>query len=257
MYLRMRANFTVGIQAAISKSKKNIAPKLYVRIKEIKRRINALELSREPCLPDKVDTISEESSSQLRVMEEVIAVDGLSKISPDQNLIKKSVNLQQTDDSSENQYETLNETDTDLNEIQNKPILDTDAIDVNETGNIIDNRNEIMNGSSRKNQENKKKTSRAVTKLKVKSQREESMLKKADDLLDKINIKVGIEGRPIEQTWARVILAEKMRIDLSRYCTSKINNDKGLENGEELVSCGELYVEYINRNYNLHRIHIE
>ena len=120
---------------------------------------------------------------------------------------------------------------------------------------VIENDIGNISRSGGKNKENKKKLFRTVIKLKEKNNREEFMLKKADALLDKINIKVGVEGRPIEQTWERVILAEKMRIDLSRYCINEKKNDRLVNDGEDSISCGERYVDYINSNYCFHRVH--
>jgi hypothetical protein len=223
---------TVGIQAAISKSKKNIAPKLYVRIKEIKRKINALELYRDP---SHSDSVMEEISREENITGKEITVEGQSDALPDQNLSIKSKNLQLISGSLENLAETSDEIDADSNDLQQKINLISDV---------------------KKSKENKKKLSRTILKLKEKNNREENMLKKADALLDGINVRIGVEGKPIEQTWERVILAEKMRIELSRNCISKIANDGALEGGEISLSCGELYVEYINRNYNLHQKNI-
>ena len=223
---------TVGIQAAISKSKKNIAPKLYVRIREIKRKINALELYRDPTHSD---SVAEETSQEENTTEKEITVETQADILPNQNSSIKSKNLQLLFGSLENQAETFDEIDADSNGLQHKTNLNSDV---------------------RKSKENKKKLSRTILKLKEKNNREESMLKKADALLDGINVRIGVEVKPIEQTWERVILAEKMRIELSRNCISERANDQALADGEISLSCGELYVEYINRNYNLHQNNI-
>ena len=247
----------IGIQAAISKSKKNIAPKLYVRIKEIKRKINALEVSRDSFLHDSDLTLKENSSQEI-VMEEDIAVDGQPKSSSDIDFLIKSTYFEQAVDSSKNRTESSSVIDTESNHLKRK--IDTNSIEESRNDydihNETDNENDDSNGRHRKNKEHEKKRSRTIMKLKEKNNREEFMLKKADALLDKINIKVGIEGRPLEQTWERVILAEKMRIGLSRYCISEVENDKKFDNDEDSISCGELYTEYINGNYNLHRIHV-
>lgn len=240
---------TPGIQASITKSKKNIAPKLYVRIKEIKRKINALELYRDPIHSD---TIVDEISQKENITEEEIAVEKLANISSDLNLSIKSNNMQPKSVTLENKEVPSDESDTDCNGLQHNVNLYLDDRNENE------NEKENMNGSTRKSKENKKKISRTILKLKEKNNREEYLLKKADALLDGINVRIGVEGRPVEQTWERVILAEKMRIELSRNCvtSSKIENDVALEDGEISQSCGELYVEYINRNYNLHQKNI-
>ena len=218
---------TVGIQAAISKSKKNIAPKLYVRIKEVKRKINALELYRDSIHSD---SVTEEISQEENITEKEITAERQADILPDLNLSIKSINLQLNSGSLENPAETSDEIDADSNDLKHKINSNSDV---------------------KKSKENRKKLSRTILKLKEKNNREENMLKKADALLDEINVGLGVQGRPIEQTWERVILAEKMRIELSRNCISKIKNDGALADGEIFLSCGELYVEYINRNYNL------
>ena len=186
-------------------------------------------------------------------MEEEITIDGKSEIIFDQYLPIKSTNMQQTNGLSDDLNKTPPfDSDIGLNNLEEGMVLDTG--NSNETA--IDNQivNEIGNisRSGGKDKENKKKVSRTIMKLKEKNNREEFMLKKADALLDKINIKVGIEGRPIEQTWERVILAEKMRIDLSRYCVHEIKNGRVGNDGEDSVSCGERYVNYINCNYCFH-----
>ena len=269
-------NVLLGIQAAISKSKKNIAPKLYVRIKEIKRKINALEVLRDSIIPnsdieegspdneegssdnEEGSSDNEEGSSQGSVMEEEITVDGQSEIIFDQYLPIESTNIQQPNGLSDDLHNTLPfETDGGLNNLEEVMVLDTGSSNETAIDNQIDNEDEIgsISRSGGKNKENKKKLFRTIIKLKEKNNREEFMLKKADALLDKINIKVGIEGRPIEQTWERVILAEKMRIDLSRYCGNEIKNDRVVNNGEDSISCGERYVDYINSIYCFHRVH--
>jgi hypothetical protein len=223
---------------------------LYVRIKEIKRKINALELYRDP---NHSDSIIGEISQEENIKDEEITAERQADISSDINLSIKPNNLQLIV-TLENQKETSDESDADCNGLQNNINLNSD--DGNEKLKENENEKENMNGSIRKSKENKKKMSRTILKLKEKNNREEYMLKKADALLDGINVRIGVEGRPVEQTWERVILAEKMRIELSRNCTSKIKNDVALEDCEIPLSCGELYVEYINRNYNSHQKNI-
>ena len=188
-------------------------------------------------------------------MEEEITVDGQSEIIFDENLPVESTNLQQSYVLSDDLNITPSETDIGFNNLEKGIVLDKESS--NETAKVIEIDNGIGNisRSGVKNKENRKKLSRTIIKLKEKNNREEFMLKKADALLDKINIKVGIEGRPIEQTWERVILAEKMRIDLSRYCVDEIKKDKKVNDGEDSISCGERYVDYINSNYCFHRVH--
>ena len=219
---------------------------MYVRIKDIKRKINALELYRDPIHSD---SIIEEISQKKSITEEEIEAEKLANFSSDLNLSKKSTNLQPKSVTLD-QKEPSNEGYTDSNGLQDN--IDLYLDDKNEEGKENKNENENMNGNSRKSKENKKKISRTILKLREKNNREEYMLKKADALLVGINVRIGVEGRPVEQTWERVILAEKMRIELSRNCISKIDNNVALEDGEISLSCGELYVKYINRNYNLH-----
>ena len=249
----------VGIQAAISKSKKNIAPKLYVRIKEIKRKINALEVLRDSIIPnsniEEGSSDIEEGSSQGSVMEEEITVDSQSEIIYEEFLQIESTNLQQNYGLSDDQNNTPSATDIGLNNLEKGIVSEAGSSNVTGADDVIENDIGNISRSGGKNKENKKKLFRRVIKLKEKNNKEEFMLKKADALLDKINIKVGVEGRPIEQTWERVILAEKMRIDLSRYCINEKKNDRLVNDGEDSISCGERYVDYINSNYCFHRVH--
>ena len=75
-------------------------------------------------------------------------------------------------------------------------------------------------------------------------------IKYGEELLNKINIDIGNEGK-IEQTWERIILAEKMRIQLSHLNDQKRPNLSVNSNfrGRGTPSAAELYVNFINENF--------
>jgi hypothetical protein len=84
-------------------------------------------------------------------------------------------------------------------------------------------------------------SNRSVNALSKKENSESSKLQRADSVLERASSDLKSEGR-IEQTWERIILAEKMRINLSNSIGRK-------QDGTSQKSQAEQYVTFINKNF--------
>jgi hypothetical protein len=239
--------FPPGIEAAISKSKKNIAPKLYVRVKDIKRKIQALEeLGVGPIvLSGAVGTLTGQGQEQEQAVTsrtpagfvlgagtlKGIALPVVSELSMlgSQPPVKR-IDLLSTSSDSSSDSVGVSVAGAGISLDQNSISGLVSSSSVGDSGH-----KEAVKRSRRSD------SNRSVNALSKKENSESSKLQRADSVLERASSDLKSEGR-IEQTWERIILAEKMRINLSNSIGRK-------QDGTSQKSQAEQYVIFINKNF--------
>ena len=223
--------YKIGIEAAISKSKKNIAPKLYARIKDIKNKLKLLEQRKEV-------EVNEENNGVMEASKE--------NVSGSADMLM--ANIRNSDPGSEEMNDvrdiaTFDHMSADIDSVEmlcNVDKTNSDlVIEVNKSTVTAEISSAVREESVRMKKKNEKK-----------QKINEDKIKNGVELLNKINIDIGNEGK-IEQTWERIILAEKMRIQLSSLNDQNRPNLSGNSNlrNKGILSAAELYVNFINENF--------
>ena len=220
-----------GIEAAISKSKKNIAPKLYARIKDIKNKLKLLEQLKEE------EVIENNKDNNEREKREVSEGDNVLVL-----------NVRNLDPGS---AET---NDVRVDVLSNN--LSEDVISVRLLSKVEENSSDMIVGTNKSrvaaeiSSTVREESVRIKKKYEKKQKVNNDKIKNGDELLNKINIDIGNEGK-IEQTWERIILAEKMRTQLSSLNDQNKPNLSGNSNLRKkgIPSAAELYVNFINENF--------
>jgi hypothetical protein len=240
-----------GIEAAVSMSKKNIAPKLFVRVKDIKRKIQALE---ELCvgpveLSEAAGTLVGQGQEQEQAVISPTAAGVVSGVRADKGIVLPAVSELSMLDSEPfvkriDLLSVSRGSDSDSDSDGTGVSIAGVGLSVNQnsssglvsSSNIGEVEHKVDVKRSRRSDSN-----RSVHALSRKESSESSKLQRADSVLERASSDLKTEGR-IEQTWERIILAEKMRINLSNSIGRMLKVTSPLNSAEQ-------YVLFINKNF--------